>query len=139
MRVITRDGQNYFLRFDRGEEVVAQLQAWCRAEGITGGMFSGIGACGEVTLSYYHLADKEYRDETIVEDLEISSLLGNIALLGGQVAAHAHGTFADASLRVRGGHVKRLVVSATCELAFRSLPGQVLRALDPSTGLNLLV
>lgn len=138
MRVITRDGQNFLLRFDRGEEVVAGLQAWCQAEHFAGGTFNGIGACGELTLSYYHPYDKEYRDEIIEEDLEICGLQGNVARLEGGVAVHVHGTFADDKLRVRGGHIKRLVVSVTCEISFRQLPDEIVRMHDSSTGLNLL-
>ena len=44
---------------------------------------------------------------------------------------------ADSTGRVVGGHLNRAVISATCELFVRTLPGTVERRLDEETGLNL--
>lgn len=138
MQVVLEDGERYLLRFDPGEEVMTGLQAWLKRRGITAGWWSAIGACRGLTLSFFQPADIAYHDVASEEDLEITSVLGNIALLNGHVALHAHGTFADATLRVRGGHIKRLVVSVTCEVFVQRLTGTMARVHDAATGINRL-
>lgn len=138
MRKISGDGKRFLLRFDPGEEVIAGLQAWCTVEGIGAASMSGIGACREVVLSYFDRASKSYHDQKIVAELEICSLAGNVALREGVPFVHAHGTFASRDFGVRGGHVKAVVVSATCEVALDRFFGSVRRVDDAATGLALL-
>ena len=40
--------------------------------------------------------------------------------------------------QVFGGHLNRAVISATCEMIVRELPGSVDRAFSTEIGLNLL-
>lgn len=138
MKIILQDGNAYLIRFERGEEVLSVLADACAPKNITGGKISAIGAVEEVVIAHYDLSTKSYMDKTIKERLEIVSLLGNVAMLDGKVIIHAHGSFSDSDMRVCGGHVKRLIVSATCELTLSVFQKPVLRAFDEETGLNLL-
>jgi predicted DNA-binding protein with PD1-like motif len=51
---------------------------------------------------------------------------------------HAHGVFADREYQTVGGHVKELIVSATSEVHLTKLVGEIKRAYDATTGLNLM-
>ena len=44
---------------------------------------------------------------------------------------------ADKDGRVFGGHLNRAVVSCTCEMTVRLIPGEVGRIQNPETGLNI--
>ena len=138
MKIISQEDSRYILRFDRGEELLAALAAWCGTNKIGAATLSGIGAAGEIVLAYYNLETKEYENHTITEDLEIISLLGNVALFDARPLIHLHGSFGDKNLQIRGGHVRKLLVSATLELAVQTYAQSIQRRHDATTGLNLL-
>jgi predicted DNA-binding protein with PD1-like motif len=137
MTIITSSDTHMLIRFDREEEVLSSLRTCAKTDSIRG-TFTIIGAAKEVVFSYYDLEKKVYIDKTISEDVEVLGIIGNIAEMDGQIIIHAHGMVADKAYAVTGGHVKRLVVSATCEVALTTLPGSIGRAYDETTGLNLL-
>ncbi|MBI4159907.1 DNA-binding protein [Candidatus Wolfebacteria bacterium] len=56
----------------------------------------------------------------------------------GKVVIHAHGSFSDKEMKVVAGHVKRLVVSATCEIFLTAMDGKLEREYSEEIGLNLL-
>ena len=138
MKLILHENNKYVLRFDRDEELLEALKTFCAAEGITSGFFFCLGASEKITIAYYDIAKKEYGDKNLDAHLEITSVLGNISTLDGRVAIHCHGNFSDKDMRVYGGHVKKLVVSATCEVILEKFGGKLERSLDTDIGLNLL-
>lgn len=138
MKAILADNRRHMIRLDRGEEVIARLTEYCREQGIGAASFTGIGACGSATLSYYDLPGKKYHDREYDDDMEIVSLTGNVALSAGEPFVHAHASLAGADHAAVGGHVKRLVVSATCEIFLIALSGEMARQTDEATGLKLL-
>lgn len=138
MKIVLQEKENYIVRFNQGEEVVSGLVGFARAARIDAAHFTAIGACGEVLLSYYNLDLKQYEDRTLQEGLEITGIVGNIACMENKLIVHAHGTFGRNDFSVVGGHIKKLVVSATCEVHVTSFVGKIERAYDKQTGLNLL-
>ena len=58
--------------------------------------------------------------------------------MDGNFYTHLHMSAGDDQGRVFGGHLNRAVVSATCEMLVRVLPGAMDRAFSPEIGLNLL-
>lgn len=126
------------LRFDKDEEVLANLKKFLAGESIQASAFSAIGACASVELLYFNLETKAYQSKIIEEDLEIVSLTGNSAIKDQEVALHAHGVLSRSDFSTLGGHVFKLVVSATCEVFLINLDGKMERKLDQEMGLNLL-
>lgn len=138
MKLILHEQNKYVLRFDRGEEVMERLRNFCRDQGIGAGAFTGIGAATEVMISWYNTDRKVYSDRKFSEIMEIASFAGNVAKFQDNIVIHAHGSFSDYEFQTFSGHVKKLVVSATCEVALEKLPGLLNRESDEATGLNLL-
>ena len=138
MKVILRENATYVVRLDKGDELIASLIQFCEGEKIEAGHFSGIGLTQELILSYYNVARKQYEDHELNEQMEITGLTGNAATKGYETIVHCHGTFGDARMNVIGGHVKKLVVGATCEITFQQLKGKIERAHNAETGLNLM-
>lgn len=138
MKVISSNTPFFLLRFDKGEHVWDKLSTFCRDNDIFAGTFSAIGATDDVMLSFYNLAKKIYEDHHVKNDLEILTITGNISQLDDNYVIHAHGSFGKNDLSVIGGHIKCLIVSATCEVYLHALPGNMERAYDEVTGLNLL-
>lgn len=138
MHIITHNAATYLLRFDKDEELTATLTTFCKTKNIQAGSFFALGAAGELILSYYNLATKSYEDKEIHEDVEIISILGNIALLNKKHMIHMHGSFSKKDFSVIAGHIKKLIVSATCELTLQVFTNKIERSYDETTGLNLL-
>ncbi len=127
-----------FMRLKKGDEFITSLKQITQNEHITASHFTAIGACGELTLSYYNLKEKKYEDHLFNEDMEITGIVGNCGWMNDEPIIHAHGTFGRKDLSVIGGHVKNLIVSATCEITLSILPGKIERKFDAETGLNLI-
>lgn len=127
------------LRFDMDEDVLKLLASFSQENHIAAGSFSALGAAREVTIAYYNLETKQYEDHTFAEDLEILNSTGNIGVLDGKPAIHCHGIFGRKDCSTIGGHIKKLIVSATCELTLTILDGTLKRSFDEKTGLNLLI
>jgi len=138
MKFILQDKNQYMLRFDRGEDIIQGVIDFCGDQSIIAGYFSVIGAASEIVISYYNLDKKEYEDRHITENLEIAGVIGNVATLDGTIIVHAHGTFSDSDMQVLGGHIKKIIVSATGEVMFNKLDGVIVREYDDNTGLNLM-
>ncbi len=138
MKLIFNDKNRYVLRFDPKEEVIAGLTDFCNVNGICSGYFSAIGACEEVDLAYYNLDKKKYEVSCIKNRMEIVSMTGNVAKLNDEILVHSHGVFSFPNMRTRGGHIKKIVVYATCEVFLTSFEGEIKRQKDDVTGLNLL-
>lgn len=138
MKVVLQDGSKYVLRFDVGEEVVAALLKFALDYSIDAAIFSGIGACSLAEVAYYDLKNKNYGTKVFTEDLEIVSLTGNIAILKGKPACHAHAVLGRADFTTVGGHVSKIIISATCEIFLTKLEGVMQRSLRKDVNLNLL-
>ncbi len=138
MKIITHKEHSYVLRFDRGEEFISAIQDFCTKNNIKSGYFHGIGACRKLELSWYNLQTKKYETKNIAENLEITSLTGNIALIDGSVFAHTHGVFGNRQLQTIAGHVKSMEISATCEVKLDAFSGKTQRIFDEETGLKLM-
>ncbi|MCF7836137.1 DNA-binding protein [Candidatus Gracilibacteria bacterium] len=128
----------YFIRFDRGEEIVVLLQKFCEAEKISLAEISGIGAVGELEVGLFDVATKKYFSKQFTGDFEVAPLLGSATTKGGVVYLHLHINFADREQNSRGGHLNSAVVSATFEVMLRALPGKLNRKFSEEVGLNLL-
>jgi uncharacterized protein len=138
MKTILHEGNQYVLRFDRGEEVMEALKKFCQQESIDGGFFQGLGACDYLKLSSYDLSTKKYNDHEFNQTLEIANITGNVAIADSDVAIHMHGTFSDDDLRAIAGHVMAMRVAVTCEVHLIKFDQPMMRKLDSEIGLKLL-
>lgn len=148
MKVLISGDKNYLLRFDPGEEVIADFKKWAESLGqnyLKAASFSMLGAASHVVLAYYDLGEKIYFDKEIAEDVEIVTSVGNIAWKRDDsgvmsTVVHAHGTFSDRNCHVFGGHIKKMIVSVTCEVSVHLMEGsgEAVREFHEQSGLNLL-
>lgn len=133
-----RFGEDIAVRLEVGEEVVASLAEIAEREGVTFASVSGIGAADDIAVSVYDVKAKKYFDNEFREPMEITSLLGTVSEKDGAPYIHIHAAAGRADGSVVGGHLKRAVISATCELVLHTVYGRVPRFYDERTGLNLM-
>lgn len=137
MYTFVQDGDKYVVSIDNHEELVAAVAAFCEEQGILSGEISGIGAVNHAVLRFLDPATKKYVDKTFEEQMEISSLVGNISEKDGHVYLHLHANFGRRDYSVVGGHLLSCVLNGACELVVTRFHCHLGRRFDEETGLNL--
>lgn len=132
-------GSKIIVRIDRGEEVVSSLKQVCVENNIKAGIISGIGAANKAEIGVYNPETKAYKKEEITGNNEITSLLGNISEMNGEIYLHLHITLVNEDFKTIGGHLNSAFVGGTLEAVIEVLSGEELnRERDEQIGLNLL-
>ncbi len=128
------------VRLSSGEDILESLEKIVLEHDIKGGQLSLIGAISSATLGYFDMESKEYKSVTLDENLEVTSCIGNISRLeDGTPVVHAHMVVSNEYGSSFSGHLmKGCKVSATIEVILHVFEGQLTRAKDGATGLNLL-
>ena len=127
----------YFVRLERGEEILASLSALAEKENIALASVSGLGAIDRFTAGVFFPQEKVYRKNDFHGNFEITSLTGTITRMDGKPYLHLHISAGNEYGKVMGGHLNEAHVSATCEVVVRTMQGEVGRAFSTDIGLNL--
>ncbi len=140
MSKVLSDGgaKTFALVFDRGDEVMAGLEAFAEAEGLSGAGFTAIGAFSDVTLGYFDWERKDYDQIEVEEQVEVLTLAGDIATKDGRPAVHAHVVLGRSDGTAVGGHLLRARVRPTLEVMVTETPAHLRKRLDGETGLALI-
>ncbi|MDP9409975.1 MAG: DNA-binding protein [Actinomycetota bacterium] len=134
-----RGQRTFALVFDAGDEVVSGLTDFAAENGLDAASFTAIGAFGTATLGYFDLEEKEYERIPVHEQVEVLSLLGNVATKeDGQPLVHAHAVLGASDGSTRGGHLLEARVRPTLEVVLVESPEHLRRREDRETGLPLV-
>ncbi|MCB8985713.1 MAG: DNA-binding protein [Ardenticatenaceae bacterium] len=128
----------YVLVFDKGDEFIATLRQFAEETGLQGSSFTAVGAFQHATLGYFDREKMDYHKIPIEEQVEVLSLVGNIALNEGHPKVHAHVVVGDRNGRAHGGHILQAYVWPTLELVVTETPRALQRHTDEKTGLALI-
>ncbi|HMQ52390.1 MAG TPA: DNA-binding protein [Anaerolineae bacterium] len=126
------------LVFDKDEEFISKLKEFATGQKLTASHFTAIGAFSEVTFGYFDRATMDYREIPFKEQVEVLSLVGNIAINEGKPKIHAHGVIGKADATTRGGHILEARVWPTLEVIVVESPQHLQRHTDEETGLALI-
>ena len=129
----------YYLRLDRGDEIVSSILDVCRTEGLESAIYTGIGGCSEAQIQTYLPDKNEFETRTLNGMLELVSLTGNVVSDDkGELYHHTHAAFAykvDGQHLFAAGHIKSVTVLYTAEIELRPVMGGAIRRKhDPETG-----
>jgi len=91
-----------------------------------------------VTLGYFEWSRKEYARITIREQVEVLSLVGDVALEGATPKIHAHVVVGKRDGTAHGGHLLEARVRPTLEVILVQPPGHLRRRFDPTSKLALI-
>jgi hypothetical protein len=133
------DGRRSFvLVCDRGDDPMEALTAAAKRFDLAAASLTGIGAFSGVTLGFFDRARRDYARRVIREQVEVVSLVGNVALDRGEPRIHAHVVVARFDGSALGGHLLGGSVDPTLEVMIVESPARLRRRVDPATGLALL-
>jgi len=137
MKHANLDDHTHALRLELGEDIHSSIQDFCSGNGINNASVQGIGSVDSPTLAHYSIKSKQFADKHLDGIYEVTSLLGNVALVDGQPFAHLHVTVTDPDMQVRGGHLVKGQASATLELILTAYPSHHWKTDDETIGLKL--
>jgi len=128
----------YLIRLEKGEELVATLTGFCAEHDIKSGWITGIGGVQRASVGYYNLKRKSYIYRRIKDANELISLTGNVSDVDGLPFLHLHAVVADRNNKAQGGHVHHIIIGATAEIRLVTFDEPLKRELDEDIGLKLL-
>ena len=106
---------------------------------IAAARLTGIGACSGAVLGFFDWETKDYRKIPVAEQVEVVSLLGDIALgADGKPALHLHVVVSRADGIALGGHLLEAHVRPTLEVVLTELPRHLHKRKDAESGLALI-
>jgi predicted DNA-binding protein with PD1-like motif len=114
------------------------LVAFARENRLGGSRFTAIGAFRDVTLGYFDWDSKSYKKIPVAEQVEVLSLVGDVALKDGDPNVHAHVVVGRSDGTTRGGHLVEAHVRPTLEVILTESPEHLRKQVDEETGLALI-
>ncbi|HEY7203564.1 MAG TPA: PPC domain-containing DNA-binding protein [Methylomirabilota bacterium] len=130
--------RTFVLVCDRRDDPVEALTGAAKRYDLQAASLSGIGAFAEVTIGFFDRSRRDYIRRVIREQVEVLSLLGNIALDQGEPRVHVHVVVGRADGTALGGHLLGGSVDPTLEVTIVESPATLRRRTDPGSGLALI-
>lgn len=128
----------YAVVFDQGDEVMSGLTGFARERGLAAAQITALGAFSRATLGYYDRERQEYEKIPVNEQVEVLSLVGDIALADDEPKIHLHAVVGRRDGTTRGGHLLEAYVWPTLEVIINEAPQHLRRKMDASVGLALI-
>ncbi|MEM3832772.1 MAG: DNA-binding protein [Thermoprotei archaeon] len=131
--------KSHIIKLNKGEDIIEQIKEIARKLNIKAGFFFGIGAFEELRIAFYDQKKKKYEENIFTEELEMTSIIGNISIDENDVFIHCHVNAGDRNSIIVGGHVLPGSKVFAGELFLIEISGEeLIRIHDNATGLKLL-
>ena len=132
-------GETYYLRLDRGDEIISSILSLCKKEGIESAIFSGIGGCSDAEIKTFIPEKGEFEVRNLSGMLELASMTGNVITDGDMnYFHHTHAVFAykdGDEHKTAAGHIGSTTVLYTAEIEIRPVKGGAIkRKFNEETG-----
>lgn len=137
-RMIDTQPKTYAVIFETGDEVTAGLAEFAQQHRLSASHFTAIGGFKDVTLGYFDWDKKDYKPIPVTEQVEVLSLIGDIALDKGVPKVHAHVIVGKSDGAAHGGHLLKAHVRPTLEVIVVESAGELRKSYDPLSKLDLI-
>jgi hypothetical protein len=128
----------YAVVLDTGDEVIGELGNFVREQEVEAASLTAIGAFSRAVLGYFQWETKQYKKIAVGEQVEVLSLLGDVAVGDQGPTLHLHAVLGKADGSVVGGHLIEAYVRPTLEVILIQPPSYLRKRKDPETGLALI-
>jgi hypothetical protein len=138
-KLISQQPKTFVLIFDADDEITGVLKKFAADQHLASSSFKAIGALSSVKLGWFNWNTKKYETAAdLNEQLELLSLIGDIALQDGKPQVHAHIVVGKSDGTAHGGHLLQAKVRPTCELMLTENPAELQKQIDPEAGIALI-
>jgi predicted DNA-binding protein with PD1-like motif len=121
-----------------GDEAMSCLQDFAINERISAAQLTAIGAFRQARLAYFDWERKEYLPIPIGEQVEVASLIGDIAVTEGKPSLHVHAVLGRRDGTALAGHLQEGHVRPTLEVIITESPAHLRKVNDSESGLALI-
>jgi uncharacterized protein len=135
-----RSGRRVFAVILETSEIFPEkLIEFARDKSVRSGWLTALGAFSDATVAFWDPVTKEYLRIGIREQVEVVSLVGNIAVMpDNSQRIHAHAVLGQRDGSTRGGHLIEGRVLPTLEVFLMETGDLITRRVDDETGLPLI-
>jgi predicted DNA-binding protein with PD1-like motif len=134
----TPEEKVYAIVFLKGDEVLSGLTDFAAKYNVGDAHFTGIGAISSATTAWLDLEKKMYHPTVTNQQVEVLSLIGDIAAFNGKPVVHMHAILGRRDGTTVGGHVWELNVNPTVEVFLTANTTPLAKRPDPDSGLKLI-
>ena len=136
---IDKSPKTFILVFKMGDELAEGLSRFAQAQKLSAASFKAVGALSSVRLGWFSWESKKYEPSvTLAEQVELLSLIGDVALYEGKPVVHAHAVIGKKDGTAHGGHLLEAHIRPTCEVVLTESPAHLQKYVDPESGLALI-
>lgn len=130
---IDNQPKTFVLVFQTGDELAKGLSAFAEMQQLSAASFKAVGALSSVRLAWLSWEGKKYEPSVnLDEQVELLSLIGDVALKDGKPVVHAHAVIGKKDGTAHGGHLLEAHVRPTCEVVLTESPTRLQKFVDPS-------
>jgi predicted DNA-binding protein with PD1-like motif len=131
--------KTFVLVFETNDELAQGLKEFASEHKLASASFKAIGALSSVRLGWLNWVTKQYETSvSLDEQVELLSLIGDIALKDGDPQVHAHTVVGKRDGTAHGGHLLQAHVRPTCEVVLTESPVHLTKEFDPAAGIMLI-
>ncbi len=131
--------RTYAVVLGGGDEVMGSLRRFVADQKISAAQLTAIGAFSDAVLLYFDWDKKEYLRIPVREQVEVASLIGDVAAgPSGQAELHIHLVLGKRDGTAMAGHLGEAHVRPTLEVIVTESPAHLRKQKDPETGLALI-
>jgi predicted DNA-binding protein with PD1-like motif len=138
-RLIDQTPKTFVVVFQTGDELATGLSQFAEEQLLSAASFEGLGGLSSVRLAWFSWDSKKYEPSVALdEQVELLSLIGDVALRDGKPFVHAHVVISKKDGTAYGGHLLEARIRPTCEIVLTESPTPLEKVVDPESGLALI-
>jgi predicted DNA-binding protein with PD1-like motif len=138
-KLVDDNRKTFVLVFETNDELAATLKKFASEQKLSSASFKAIGALSFAKLGWFNWESKQYEPSVVLnEQLELLSLIGDVASKDGEPQVHAHAIVGKRDGTAHGGHLLEARVRPTCELVLTESPAHLRKEFDPESGIALI-
>jgi predicted DNA-binding protein with PD1-like motif len=134
----TPEEKVYAVVFYKGDEVLSGLTDFAIQHKIEDAHFTAIGAINSATLAWLDPSKKIYHRIPVAEQVEVLSLIGDVATFNGKSVVHMHAVLGKPNGSTIGGHVFELNVNPTLEVFVTVNTTPLRKKPDDASGMKVI-
>jgi uncharacterized protein len=135
-KLVDEKPKTFVLVFETNDELSQGLKNFASEQKLVSASFKAIGALSSVKLGWLNWETKKYEPSvSLDEQVELLSLIGDVASKDGEPQVHAHVVIVERDGTAHGGHLLQAHLRPTCELVLTESPAHLKKEFDPAAGI----